>query len=134
MQKLQLMPLVKMPGNIILVFREFTSSYFTLKLWLESWWWRQCRRRRSDINRLMKSLNLKHNPTESRLFIASSTLSLKSVLPQNGICFPPSSLMRLIQTCKPLSTSLMRLILVQTCKPLSTQSNMLNVSGKYVAI
>ena len=37
-----------------------------------------------DINGLMKSLNLDHDPTEWRLFIDSSKLSLKAVLLHNG--------------------------------------------------
>lgn len=37
-----------------------------------------------DINGLMKSLNLNHDPTEWRLFIDSSKLSLKAVLLHNG--------------------------------------------------
>ena len=37
-----------------------------------------------EINGLMKSLNLEHDPTEWRLFIDSSKLSLKALLLHNG--------------------------------------------------
>ena len=42
----------------------------------------------SDIDGLMQTLNINHNPLDWRLFIDSSKLSLKAVLLHNGNTLP----------------------------------------------
>ena len=42
----------------------------------------------TDIDGLMQTLNINHNPLDWRLFIESSKLSLKAVLPHNGNTLP----------------------------------------------
>jgi hypothetical protein len=42
----------------------------------------------TDIDGLMQTLNINHNPLDWRLFIDSSVLSLKAVLLQNGNTLP----------------------------------------------
>jgi len=42
----------------------------------------------TDIDGLMQTLNINHNPLDWRLFIDSSKLSLKAVLLQNGNTLP----------------------------------------------
>jgi hypothetical protein len=42
----------------------------------------------SDIDGLMKTLNINHNPLDWRLFTDSSKLSLKAVLLHNGNTLP----------------------------------------------
>ena len=41
-----------------------------------------------DISSLMETFGIEHNPTEWRLFIDSSKVSLKAVLLHNGNKFP----------------------------------------------
>ena len=42
----------------------------------------------TDIDGLMQTLNINHNPLDRRLFIDSSNLSLKAVLFHNGNTLP----------------------------------------------